>query len=591
MDPILEELEKSLRGLAPRRERVRVISTVTGDFISGEQVDARYWMRNVRQPVNFQRACEELFRNGCAAVVEIGPHAVLATALRDNMAAASRKGTLTACMRRNQPQHPVFLGALAQLYCAGYPLDWTRAQGKQGRVVHLPTYCWQRESYWNESEASRDRRIGPSASKGPVHPLLGFAVDGASGARELNVNLARYTWLPDHIVRGSVLFPAAGFIEAALARARFQLGDGAVALRDFEIKAPLVLSEDLSPEVQIADASIASRNGRNWTTHASWTFRGLDAGAGVPRLDPQRIMARCPRQFAPADVYSLLRSLGLEYGPAFHRIENLWMGEAQALARIPAGPSEYLLHPCVLDASLQVVAAILGDTFLPVKADRVDFFRPVDGPVWGHVQVRGRTRRRALVDTAIFDDDGNVLFQIVGLHSQLLGAGDRSSLEGMLHEYVWVERGSMPEPMSRPVPPSADERTARYVFSCDEAAALVHRLSVDAEFVSAPAASACTKLLELIQGLVAREHAVKPELTIVISDLSHASLWGLGRVAITEHGKQLAIRMVDMPAEPSALELSLLASEILSPPAAPGRRRDPYSRRKNLPAPAPPRGA
>jgi epothilone polyketide synthase D len=564
MDPILEDLEKSLRGLAPRRENVPVISTVTGDFISGEQVDARHWMRNVRQPVYFQRACEELFRNGCAAVVEIGPHPVLATSLRDNMAAASRKGTLTACMRRNEPQHPVFLGALAQLYCAGYPLDWTRAQGKQGRVVHLPTYSWQRESYWNESEASRDRRIGPSASKWPVHPLLGFAVDGASGARELNVNLARYTWLPDHIVRGAVVFPATGFIEAALARARFQLGDGAVALRDFEIKAPLVLSEDVSPEVQIGDGSIASRNGRNWTTHASWTFRGLDAGAGAPRLDRERIMARCPRQFAPADVYSLLRSLGLEYGPAFHRIENLWMGEGQALARIPAGPTEYFLHPCVLDASLQAVAAILGDTFLPVKADRVDFFVPITGPVWAHVQVRGRTRRRILVDTAIFDDDGNVLFQIVGLHSQLLGAGDRASLESMLHEYVWVESNSI----EQPTPPSAGVRTARYVFSCDEAA-LVHRLSVDAELVSAPAASACTKLLELIQGLVAREHSAKPELTIVISDLSQASLWGLGRVAITEHGKQLAIRMVDMPAEPSALELSLLALEILSPPAPP----------------------
>jgi len=557
MDPILGELEKSLRGLAPRRERVPVISTVTGEFISGDQIDARYWVRNVRQPVKFQRACEELFRNGCAAVVEIGPHAVLATALRDNMAAASRKGAPIPCMRRNEPQHPVFLGVLAQLYCAGYPLDWTKAQGKQGRVVHLPTYAWQRESYWNESEASRERRTGSGTSKDPVHPLLGFAVDGASSARELNVNLARYSWLPDHIVRGAVLFPAAGFIEAALARARFQLGDGAVALRDFEIKAPLVLSEDLSPEVQITDGSIASRNGRNWTTHASWTYRGLDAGAAAPRLDMDRILAQCPTQIAPGDLYPLLKSLGLEYGPAFHRIENLWIGDQQALARIPAGTTEYFLHPCVLDASLQMVAAILGDTFLPVKADRVDFFQPVTGPVWGHVQVRGRTRRRALVDTAIFDDEGNVLFRIEGLHSQLMGAGNRSSLDGMLHEYVWAERSPV-----QSAPPSV---TARYVFSYDEAG-FVHRLSVDAELVSAPAESACTRLLELIQGLVAREHPTKPELTIVISDVSQASLWGLGRVAITEHGRQLAIRMVDMPADPSALELSLLAREILSAP-------------------------
>jgi acyl transferase domain-containing protein/thioesterase domain-containing protein/NAD(P)-dependent dehydrogenase (short-subunit alcohol dehydrogenase family)/acyl carrier protein len=558
MDPILGELEKSLRSLAPRRERVPVISTVTGEFISGDQIDARYWVRNVRQPVNFQRACEELFRSGCAAVIEIGPHPVLATSLRDNMAAASRKGTLTPSMRRNEPQHAVFLGALAQLYCAGYPLDWTRVQGRQGRVVHLPTYCWQRESYWNESEASRDRRLGPATSKGPVHPLLGFVVDGASGSRELNVSLARYSWLPDHIVRGAVVFPAAGYIEAALARARFQLGDGAIAIRDFEIKAPLVLSEDLAPEVQVSDSSVVSRNGRNWTTHASWTFRGLDAGTGAPRLHPEPIMACCSTHLAPEKVYSLLRSLGLEYGPAFHRIESLWMGEDQALARIPADPTEYLLHPCVLDASLQVVAAILGDTFLPVKADRVDFFAPVTGPVWGHVQVRGRTRRRALVDTAIFDDHRNVLFRIVGLHSQLLGAGDRSSLEGMLHEYAWLERDAVPAFASVPAP--------RYVFSCDQAA-FVHALSIDAAFVSASASSACTKLLELVQGLVALEHPTKPELTIVISGLSHAALQGLGRVAITEHGKQLAIRIVDMPAEPSALELSLLAAEIMSPPA------------------------
>lgn len=565
MDPILAELEKSLRDLMPRRERIPVISTVTGDFISGEQIDARYWVRNVRQPVYFQRACEVFFRHEYAAVVEIGPHAVLANALKDNLAAASRKATLIACMRRNEPQHLVFLGVLAQLYCAGYPLDWTKVQGKQGRVVHLPAYPWQHESYWNESDASREERAGdPNASR-RLHPLLGYAVDGAAGSRELNLNFARYDWLPDHVVRGAVVFPAAALFEAALARARFRFGDGPVTLQSFEIKAPLVLSDDVSAEIQITGTELASRNGRNWTTHATWTAEKLEPGVAAPHLtpecfDPEQVKASCPRQLGRADLYDLLKGIGLEYGPAFQAVENLWIGDRQGLARIAGGASEYLLHPTVLDAAIHPIAAVLGDTFLPVRADRVDFFQPAAGPVWSHIQIHRRIGRRVLADATVFDDSGNLLLRIAGLHGQLFANSDTSSLEDMLYESVWIERAATATDAARQV--TGEKR--RYVFCCDEGV-FAKRLTVDAEIVTAPAGSSCTRLLDLIQTLVAREDAVKPEVTIVTSGLPEAALWGLGRVAITEHGKQVAVRMVDIPADPSALELSLLSREILNP--------------------------
>jgi acyl transferase domain-containing protein len=53
------------------------ISTVTGRVVT--RVDAQYWCDNVRQPVLFHRAVENVFSNENApeVVVEVGPHRTL----------------------------------------------------------------------------------------------------------------------------------------------------------------------------------------------------------------------------------------------------------------------------------------------------------------------------------------------------------------------------------------------------------------------------------------------------------------------------------------------------------------------------------
>jgi len=53
-----------------------------------------------------------------------------------------------------------------QLYLLGYELEWQRLYPIPGRLVHLPTYPWQHQIYWHESEQSRESRIGR-----PEHPL------------------------------------------------------------------------------------------------------------------------------------------------------------------------------------------------------------------------------------------------------------------------------------------------------------------------------------------------------------------------------------------------------------------------------------
>ena len=53
MDPIRDELMRSLAGSRGAIARLPMISTVTGHELHGDELDAEYWWRNVRETVRF----------------------------------------------------------------------------------------------------------------------------------------------------------------------------------------------------------------------------------------------------------------------------------------------------------------------------------------------------------------------------------------------------------------------------------------------------------------------------------------------------------------------------------------------------------
>ena len=66
-------------------------SDLTGKWASGEECDAQYWWRAIREPVLFQDAINELLAAGIADFVEIGPHPVLKTSLQELHECARRE--------------------------------------------------------------------------------------------------------------------------------------------------------------------------------------------------------------------------------------------------------------------------------------------------------------------------------------------------------------------------------------------------------------------------------------------------------------------------------------------------------------------
>ncbi len=75
--------EHSLR-ISPRYTSDSLISAMTGDVAL--LMDATYWGKQIRSPVQFLSATRALLQQGCTAFLEIGPHPVLLASIEETAA-------------------------------------------------------------------------------------------------------------------------------------------------------------------------------------------------------------------------------------------------------------------------------------------------------------------------------------------------------------------------------------------------------------------------------------------------------------------------------------------------------------------------
>ena len=460
MDPILEELEESLAGLEPHPDKIPLISTVTGERLEWREATAAYWPRNVRQPVHFMDAINELVRTGHRTFIEIGAHPVLATSILECLSKAGQEGTTLPSLMRKEPEEVLMLGALGQLYTTGYPVDWSRQNRHGGRFVRLPSYPWQRERYWVESDESRQARtgqlvrLGQALVEGESHPLLGSRIQAPVTTWNAEIDLRDLPYLADHVVQGSIVYPAAAYLEMGLAAAKGILEEGECALKNLVIKAPLLLNRDAASNVQLIIEqderfSIYSRpeNPRQpWRLHASGEIESVEAGTPA-RVALEEIQQRCTQEATGSQCYELFRTRSLEYGPAFQGIERVRTGEREALGRLRLGAEvepeleTYVLHPTILDSCFQVLASIpIKGTYLPVGAGGLRVYGRAGTASWCHALLLEHSASRLRGDIRLFDDSGELLAEVHDFRCQRMAGGDDSlpeTIGGHLYQYQW----------------------------------------------------------------------------------------------------------------------------------------------------------
>ncbi len=339
MEPILGEFEAIARTLSFSAPRIPLVANLTGEpWQAGQVPDAGYWRRHLREPVQFAAGISALHRVGCTVFVEVGPAPVLA-------AAGSRclpdDGALwAASLRAGADDWQTMLKSLGALYESGVTPDWRGLERDyQRRHVDLPTYPFQHERYWY-SDSSTRRPYTPATSR--LHPLIDRQLRSSaisSFVFESELSLEQ-PLLDGHRVFDTPIFPAAAYVELALAAAELAYGSG-VQLAELLVHQALVLPDGEKATLQVilggegapADHfTILSQRASDepWRMHASGRLlREAATPAAVPTLGEAQ--AACREELVPGALYHTLEQMGMDYGPAFRGLERVWRGSGSAL--------------------------------------------------------------------------------------------------------------------------------------------------------------------------------------------------------------------------------------------------------------------
>lgn len=504
MDEMLDDFEKTAATIEYHAPKVPLAANLTGQLMT-EAPTARYWRDHLRNAVQFAAGMTRIAEAEPAIIIEIGPSASLL-----GMGRRCEPKLDTAwlpSLREGQDDWAVITGSVADYYVRSGHVDWRGWDRPWHRHrLLLPNYPFQRSRHWFDVDMSRrlptpgDAIYSSASTTGSrrTHPLLGQRVSTVWANRlfESRLSARSPAYLVDHQVQGSVVVPAAAYIEQALAAAHELFGEGLHGLANLTIQQAMFLPENVRRRVQLTAAPESggestfetySRTDDDGGTPATWQMHATgtlvhggpstsssEVGSAPPAIDLDAYRRQAVIHLEHEDIYRLLSDRGLAYGPAFqmlaemHRTANDCVVSVKLPEPIAKEAPEYLLHPVIGDALLQTMAGIVpfeGDgsfspfTYMPVGVRQVRIFKKIEDftqPlfVYAHRTSSDSSPSPERVEGDLFltDARGEVIAALEGAQVQRLGrsgiAGSSTDTSRWLYEIAWREQALSDEAKS-----------------------------------------------------------------------------------------------------------------------------------------------
>ncbi|WP_411105004.1 SDR family oxidoreductase [Streptomyces sp. cmx-4-9] len=607
MAEVYEAFADAIGAITFREPKISLISNVTGRLARYKEIaDPGYWVRHIGEPVRFLAGIRTLAQRGRHALIEIGPSSAL-TALARRCVDADDHLWLTS-LRRKDPAGDATLRALSEYYAAGLTVSWTgfHADAEAPARIDLPTYAFQRKRYWLPSVTPRRATAGGPA-RHPLLGAAD-EVRFATGVREFHATFvpAELGALADLNGAEQPVLPAGAYVDLLLALQDAVHGHTRAAVTDLRFHEPLVLADDteialttrLLPRGDSAEVQIVTLAGGEEHLHAT-------ARIGAhPEADtrPGALAEAAATPTGPAeqvidqeDIYTDLASVGRPHGPRMRLLRSaarhhdglitaeLTGRNATAVEHLPAE---------LLEAAVQAAVALdpEGPVFVPQEIATVRHHRKPRGERLHVVAKVTGSQHRRLADVLLLED-GRPVAELLGVRlARPLGAQGNGQF---LHRPAWVRRslGGTPAAGARhvlvldadgrrgaslagaaatigPVPP----KVTRLAALTDLKAALEDPTVTDISWFWQPVEGAMSvdrlrtesernyrELLELVTLLDAAALRRPPRLWLVTraaqplpgdrpgdgSHLAAATLWGFGRVLLTEY-PQYKATLVDL---------------------------------------------
>ncbi|MBL1100571.1 type I polyketide synthase [Streptomyces coffeae] len=127
LEAVRDRMLRDLAPITPRPVRLPMRSSMTGEPLTGTELNNAYWYGNLRHTVEFARTVGAMVDDGYRAFVEVSPHPALTMGVSGVLeaAGAETESIVVGTLRRGQDGRGALLSAVAELYVRGLPVDWT----------------------------------------------------------------------------------------------------------------------------------------------------------------------------------------------------------------------------------------------------------------------------------------------------------------------------------------------------------------------------------------------------------------------------------------------------------------------------------
>ncbi|MEP0940188.1 MAG: beta-ketoacyl synthase N-terminal-like domain-containing protein, partial [Rhizobiaceae bacterium] len=471
MKPALEPFGVEVEAIVASEPNLVFVSDMTGEVVEAAPNSA-YLVEHILQPVNFAKGLQKLLDLGCTDFIEVGP----GTALRSFTAAANVAGErLYGMLDEGGNDRLATAHSLAKLWERGYSVDLPSyyAEGKYGRT-DIPFYPFDRQRYWLDDKSGTAVQQARNVAGDQIR------LPGPSGQSAATINFQtplsanNRGWLPHHKVYDAITLPVAaalvGFMEAAApalqagetievhdltyqeacligggggsdgdGRDDDELVGAEMRLLNFEVPSDFTIGTAKLYGLPTSTIVEESSGTEDWHTHCE---ARLHRQVAEPRPvgNLQILQRQHTKAIKPGLFYSALNQLGLNYGPGFRNLQQIFLGEQSALGKVRLNPDlpklDSPIHPALLDACLHLFPAATGEygdfgggessklddlgttTYLPITIEKFALYRDVPDEVWSHCRARPDDQlagERYCVDVDIYADDGTLVATLAGL--------------------------------------------------------------------------------------------------------------------------------------------------------------------------------
>lgn len=363
---------------------------------------------------------------------------------------------------------------LAQLWVEGLLEVWpgVKTAGSRRRIS-LPAYPFANKRHWVVTGNSPLRAALTTAG---IHPLLD--TNESTFERQLFKKTfdQRDFFIYDHLVADTPTLPGVAYLELARMAGEISVGRKVQKIRNILWVSPISVQDscskeafvELKPKGDTVQFEVFSKDKEGGTVlHSQGTLLYTSGQETTEKeyIDLAAIRARCAKTIAGKDAYPRFKSLGLNLGPSFQVLQEVYTNETETLGtlRLPehrqADLQHMVLHPSLVDGSLQAgMSAHLGENsgemFVPFSIGEVEILHPLESTCFSYVTAakeskngKGENGGVAKSNVFIVDESGKVLVKIRDSVGVPLREVHKGSAQGAASErfstlhyaYEWVE--------------------------------------------------------------------------------------------------------------------------------------------------------